>query len=294
MEDPLHNSNLERDSTAIRKLIITAALTGSQPTKEQNPGVPYSPKEIATAAIECWQAGASIVHIHVRDPKTGAPAHDPKLFREATDRIRAETDLIINLTTSGLHLSGLDVFEQRLVVLEVQPEICSLDIGSMNIADRVFLNPPEWGRHAAVAMKEAGAKPEIEVFELGHLAYANELISEGLIDPPPLIQICLGVRWGAPATIEVFRLMLKQIPAGAEWSVMGVGRHQRLMVALGILMGGHIRVGLEDNLYIRKGVLSQSNAEQVAWAVRMAGEFQREVAKPMEARQLLNLPIRSS
>jgi uncharacterized protein (DUF849 family) len=143
-------------------------------------------------------------------------------------------------------------------------------------------------------MKEAGAKPEIEVFELGHLTYANDLISEGLIDPPPLIQICLGVRWGAPATIEVFRLMLKQIPAGAEWLAMGVGRHQRLMVVLGILMGGHIRVGLEDNLYIRKGVLAQSNAEQVAWAVRMAGEFQREVATPMEARQLLNLPFLSS
>lgn len=287
------SSNLERDSTAIQKLIISAALNGSQPIKEQNPAVPYSPKEISEAAIECWRVGASIVHIHVRDPKTGAPTHAPKLFREVTDRIRAETDLIINLTTSGLHLNGPDVFEQRLAVLDARPDICSLDIGSMNIGDRIFLNPPEWARHAAAAMREAGVKPEIEVFELGHLTYANELISQGLIDPPPFIQICLGIRWGAPATMEVFQLMLKQIPEGAQWSAMGVGRHQSLMVTMGIRMGGHIRVGLEDNLYIRKGVLAKSNAEQVALAARSAGEFQRDIASPSEARELLNLPAPS-
>lgn len=184
------------------KVIITAAVTGSRPTKEKNPAVPYSPDEIAQAAVECCQAGAAIVHIHVRDPETGRPDFHIEQFQEVTDRIRAECDVILNLTTSGLFLSGPDLIERRLQPGTLRPEICSLDIGSLNFSDRVFENPPEWGRAAAERMRQYGVKPEIEVFDVGHIHQARSLIEEGLFDPPPLFQLCMGVKWGIEARLQ--------------------------------------------------------------------------------------------
>jgi 3-keto-5-aminohexanoate cleavage enzyme len=272
------------------KVIITAALTGSRPTKEMNPAVPYSPPEIARSALECWRAGAAIVHIHVRDPESGKPAHDIGLFEEVMRRIRDQTDLLINLTTSGLHIQGPDWLEQRLAPVSLDPELCSLDIGSLNFSDRVFCNPPEWGTAAAERMRAHGVKPEIEVFELGHIEQAKHLISDGLLDPPPYFQLCMGVRWGIPASASAFLLMREMLPQDANWSVLGVGRHQKPVLALGMLHGGHVRVGFEDNLYLERGQLAESNAQFVEHAADLARRLGRVVATPDEAREILGIP----
>jgi 3-keto-5-aminohexanoate cleavage enzyme len=273
------------------KVIITAAVTGSRPTKEMNPAVPYSPEEIAQAAIECCHVGAAIAHIHVRDPQTGMPSFKIEYFREVMERIRAECDMLINLTTSGYHLQGPDIIEQRLGPVTLQPEICSLDIGSVNFIDGVFVNPPEWGRAAAERMREQRVKPEIEVFDVGHIYQALDFIELGLIDAPPYFQLCMGIKWGIEATPENLRFMQIKLPTEACWSVLGVGRSQFPMITLGVLMGGHIRVGFEDNLYLKKGVLAESNAQCVKAAVDLVKSLQREVATPAEAREILGIPF---
>jgi 3-keto-5-aminohexanoate cleavage enzyme len=271
------------------KTIITAAVTGSRPTKAMNPAVPYTPAEIAQAAVECYRAGAAIAHIHVRDPETGKPDFRIELFQEVMDRIGEECDIIINLTTSGLFLSGPNLIEKRLQPVTLRPEICSLDLGSMNFADAVFLNPPEWGETAAKRMLEHGVKPEIEVFDVGHIRQARSLIAEGLVEAPPLFQLCMGVKWGIEATAENLLFMKSKLPADAHWSVLGVGRAQLAMIALGILMDGNIRVGLEDNLYLRRGVLAESNAQLVELAADLVRTLGREAATPNEARQILGI-----
>ena len=273
------------------KVIITAAVTGSAPTKEMSPAVPYSPEEIAQAALDCWRAGAAIAHIHVRDPQTGAPEFRLDLFREVLERIRAESDMVVNLTTSGLHLSGseAEIIEQRLEPVSLRPEICSLDVGSVNFRDRVFLNSPNWAETAARQMQAAGVKPEIEVFEVGHIDQALDLIKKGLIDEPPWFQLCMGIKWGIAAMPENLLFMKSKLPSQARWSVLGVGKQQLPMIALGILLGGNIRVGVEDNLYLSPGVLAQSNAEMVAQAVNLVKHLQREVATPADAREILGL-----
>lgn len=276
------------------KVIITAALTGSRTTKAHNPAVPYTPEEIAEDAVACWRAGAAVVHIHVRDPQTGAPSMDLALFREVVERIRARCDLILNLTTSGLYLEGPDALERRLAPVTLRPELCSLDIGSVNFQDRVFLNPPQWGETAARRMRDSGVKPEIEIFDVGHVAQALDLIAQGLVAEPPYFQLCMGVRWGIPATPENLLFLRSQLPAGAQWSVLGVGRAQWPMVALGLLLGGHVRVGFEDNVYLERGVLAASNAQVVEKAVRLARDLGREVASPTEARAILGLLSRPS
>ena len=273
------------------KVIITAAVTGSAPTKEMSPAVPYSPQEIAQAAIDCWRAGAAIAHIHVRDSQTGAPEFRLDLFREVLERIRAECDMVVNLTTSGLYLSGseAEIIEQRLEPVSLRPEICSLDVGSVNFRDRVFLNSPNWAETAARQMQAAGVKPEIEVFEVGHIDQALDLIKKGLIDEPPWFQLCMGIKWGIAAMPENLLFMKSKLPSQARWSVLGVGKQQLPMIALGILLGGNIRVGVEDNLYLSPGVLAQSNAEMVAQAVNLVKHLQREVATPADAREILGL-----
>jgi 3-keto-5-aminohexanoate cleavage enzyme len=273
----------------MEKVIITAAVTGSRPTKEMNPAVPYSPQEIAGAAIECYRAGAAIAHIHVRDPETGRPDFRMELFREVMDRVRRECDMIVNLTTSGFHLSGEDVIEKRLQPVALRPEICSLDLGSVNFWDRAFVNPPEWGAIAAKRMREVGVKPEIEVFDVGHIYQALDLVQQGLIDDPPYFQLCMGVKWGIAATPENLLFMKGKLPSNARWSVLGIGRAELPMIALGILSGGNIRVGFEDNIYLRRGVLAQSNAQLVEMAASLVGQLQREVATPNEAREMLGL-----
>ena len=254
-----------------------------------NPAVPYTPAEIAQATVECCGAGAAIAHIHVRDPETGRPDFRIDLFREVMDRIRDECDIIINLTTSGLFLSGPSLIDKRLQPVTLRPEICSLDVGSVNFADRVFVNPPEWGRTAAKRMLEHGVKPEIEVFDVGHIGQARSLIEQGLVDEPALLQLCMGVKWGIPATAENLLFMQSKLPADAHWSVLGVGRAQLPMIALGVLLGGNLRVGFEDNLYLRQGVLAESNAQLVEMATDLVRSLERVPATPNEARQILGI-----
>jgi 3-keto-5-aminohexanoate cleavage enzyme len=275
----------------VNKVIITAAVTGSRPTKEMNPAVPYTPDEIERSAIECWGAGAAIAHIHVRDPETGEPDHKLELFQEVVEHIRGECDMLINLTTSGLHIEGAyeEVVEKRLRPVTLKPEICSLDIGSMNFLEKVFINPPGWGEEAAKRMREHGVKPEIEVFDSGHISQALDLIERGLIEEPPLFQLCMGVKWGIEATEENLLFMKSKLPPNARWSVLGIGREQKEMITMGIQLGGNIRVGFEDNLYLRDGVLAKSNAELVEMAVDLVRKQGREVATPEEAKEMLGV-----
>lgn len=273
----------------MNKVIITVAVTGSRPTKAMNPATPYTPAEIADAAVAAHAAGAAIAHIHVRDPQTGAPDSRLELFAEVLDRIRSRCDMLVNLTTSGLNIVGDDVTAQRLEPVSLRPELCSLDVGSLNFRDQLFANPPDFGEEAAQRMRAAGVKPEIEVFDTGHIDQAAAMIEQGMFDAPPYFQLCMGVNWGIAATPENLIFMRNKLPSGAQWSVLGVGRAQLAMVALGVLLGGHVRVGFEDNLYLRKGVLARSNAEFVEQAVQIVHMLQREVATPAEARRILGI-----
>jgi len=271
------------------KVIITAAVSGSNPTRAMNPAVPYTPAEIADAVVESCEAGAAVAHIHVRDPETGAPSHRLDLFAEVVERVRARCNVVLNLTTSGLHLSGDDVTEQRLAPITLRPELASLDIGSVNFSTATFHNPPAFGEVAARRMWEQGVKPEIEVFDLGHIEQARDLIEKGFFAAPPYFQLCMGIRWGIPATPANLLAMYHSLPEGVPWSVLGVGKAQLPMITMGLLLGGHVRVGFEDNLYLRKGVPARSNAELVEMAVDLVRILHREVATPDEARDLLNL-----
>jgi len=273
----------------VEKVIVTAAVTGSRPTKVMNPAVPYTPEEIAQSAVDCCHAGAAIAHIHVRDPETGKPDFRSELFREVMERIRNHCDMLINFTTSGLHLTGPDIIEKRLQPVALQPDMCSLDVGSVNFSDAAFVNPPEWARVAARRMRDSGVKPELEVFDVGHIYQALNLIEEGLIEHPPYVQLCMGVRWGVEATPENLLFMKSKLPLDAQWSVLGVGRAQREMVALGILLGGNVRVGFEDNIYLREGILAKSNAEFVESTVQLMHALDREPATPAEARFILGI-----
>lgn len=271
------------------RIIITAAVTGSRPTKAMHAAVPYSPEEIAQAAVSSHEEGAAVVHLHVRDPASGAPSSDFELFEATVNRIRDACGVLINLTTSGFHLVGEDITDQRLEVLRLRPDLCSFDIGSVNFRDRAFINPPGWGKIAAERMRDAGVKPEIEVFELGHIAQACAWIEEGWIESPPFFQLCMGVRWGIPATKENLRFMLSKLPREARWSVLAVGRNQWGMLSESVRLGGHIRVGFEDSLYLSEGVKAQSNAELVGRAVELAQKHRRAPATPQEARALLGI-----
>ncbi len=273
----------------MNKTIITVAVCGSVPTKEMNPAVPYTPKEIADSAIDSYKAGATIAHIHVRDPETGVPTSDISLFSEVVDRIRNSCDMIINLTTSGINLKGENVIEQRLEPVKLLPEICSFDIGSMNFQHRPFINSPEWGRLAAKRMREYGIKPEIEVFDMGHIRQAKHWLKEGLIDDPPYFQLCMGAGWGIEATPDNLLVMKNALPPGVIWSVLGVGRMQLPMITMAMLSGGHVRVGFEDNIYLRRGELLKSNAQIVEVAANIIQQLQGEVANTNEAREILGL-----
>ena len=273
----------------MNKTIITVAVCGSVPTKEMNPAVPCTPKEIADSAIDSYKAGATIAHIHVRDPETGVPTSDISLFSEVVDRIRNSCDMIINLTTSGINLKGENVIEQRLEPVKLLPEICSFDIGSMNFQHRPFINSPEWGRLAAKRMREYGIKPEIEVFDMGHIRQAKHWLKEGLIDDPPYFQLCMGAGWGIEATPDNLLVMKNALPPGVIWSVLGVGRMQLPMITMAMLSGGHVRVGFEDNIYLRRGELLKSNAQIVEVAANIIQQLQGEVANTNETREILGL-----
>ncbi|MDP6777193.1 MAG: 3-keto-5-aminohexanoate cleavage protein [Candidatus Latescibacteria bacterium] len=271
------------------KLIITAAVSGSAPTKQQNPNVPYTPEEIANEALAAWRAGAAIAHIHVRDPETGVPVTRLDLFQEVTERIRSESDLIINLSTSGFHLDGPDADEVRLLPLEAKPDLCSLDVGSLNFRGGVFINRADWVERAAQRIRDAGVKPEIEVFDLGHIRQARHLIENGLVDGPPWLQLCLGISWGIEATVESLLAMRQRLPDNALWSVLAPAAAQLPITTHAMLMGGHVRVGFEDNLYLEQGVKADSNAQFVERTVSIARSLLREVASCEEAREILGL-----
>jgi 3-keto-5-aminohexanoate cleavage enzyme len=271
------------------KIIITIAVTGSRPTKKMNPAVPYSPKEIVEAAVTSFKAGAAVAHIHVRDPNTGEPDYQTELFREVLDGIREQCDMLVNLTTSGLFMRGEEVISRRLQPVSLKPDLCSFDIGSINFQDRVFLNPPEWAEAAAKYMQEQRVKPEIEVFDVGHIHQARDLIGKGWVDDPPYFQLCMGVKWGVEASPEDLLFMRSKLPPNAVWSVLGVGRDQLPVITMGILLGGNVRVGFEDNLYLKRGVLASSNAQMVEMAVDLAERLGRQVMTPKEARKALGI-----
>jgi len=273
----------------LEKLIITAAVCGSAPTRRQNPNVPYSPFEIAEEALRCWRAGATVVHVHVRDPLTGEPAFKRELFAEVFERIRDVSDMLVNLTTSGFNIEADDVNEARLMPLTLKPDLCSLDVGSLNFRGRVFINPPEWVEEAAVRMRDAGVKPEMEVFELGHIRQATDLVKRGIVDDPPYFQICLGINWGARADLDTLMAFKARLPQGCQWSVLGTGKNQLPITTHAMLLGGHIRVGFEDNIYLRKGVTAKTNAQFVERTVELARILQREVATCQEARAILGM-----
>ena len=197
--------------------------------------------------------------------------------------------MIVNLTTSASFLQGPDVGRRRLQPVFLKPDMCSFDLGSVNFFDRVFLNPPEWAQEAAKCMKENDVKPEIEVFDTGHISQAIDLIQRGLIQSPPYFQICMGVKWGIEATAENLLFMKSKLPAGAVWSVLGVGRAQLPMITMAMILGGHVRVGFEDSIYLKQGVLASSNAQMVERAVDLAERLGRRVVTPKEARVMLGI-----
>jgi 3-keto-5-aminohexanoate cleavage enzyme len=269
------------------KLIISAALTGSWPTKAQNPAVPITEEEIAVAAIACAEEGAAIVHLHVRND-AGKVTCDPARYAKVRDLIRAAgCNVVINMSTGGG--AGQTTDEQRMEPVSLAPEIASFDCGSLNFGQGVFVNSPSFLNELADRMTKYGVQPEIECFEPGHIANALRLIDEGKLHPPFWFQFVLGVRGGSPGTVKQLMHMLDMIPVDALWSVCGIGRAQLPLGLAGIALGGHVRTGLEDNLYYHKGELATSNAQLVARLVRIAGEVGRPVATPDEARQILGL-----
>jgi len=286
-------------------IIITCALTGSADSYRINPAVPITPRQIATAALEAESAGASIVHIHVRDPETGKASGRLDLFQEVVERIRgAKSQLILELScgrggtymfdaaTLGRAGEGSTLMTARDRVAHVEalrPELCSLDVGSVNFEKLVYMNAPSELREMAQRIRAAGTKPDLEVFELGHIEFGKQLIREGLVETPALFQVVLGVRWGAPATTSALNAM-KDAVMGHHWSIsdMGSGNPHRTITE-GLLLGGSVRVGLEDSVYIEPGVLAKSNAQQVEQAVKQIGYLGFGVASPSEARIALGL-----
>lgn len=295
-----------------RDVFITCAVTGSGGTQDRSPHVPRSPKQIADAAIDAAKAGAAIVHCHVRDPETGAPRRDIALYREVTERIRdAEVDVVLNLTAGmggdmvfgsteqplplkpgGTDMAGAS--ERVEHVRQCQPEICTLDCGTMNFAeaDYVMTNTPGMLRAMGGMMTEMGVKPEIEAFDTGHLWFAKQLVEEGVLEPDALVQLCMGVPWGAPDDLNTFMAMVNNVPKGWTFSAFALGRHQMAYVAAAVLAGGNVRVGLEDNLWLDKGVLA-TNAQLVERAVTVVENMGARVIGPQEVREKLNLTKRA-
>ncbi|MEP1765230.1 MAG: 3-keto-5-aminohexanoate cleavage protein [Sulfitobacter sp.] len=262
-----------------REVFITCAVTGSGSTQDRSPHVPRSPQQIADSAIAAAKAGAAVVHCHVRDPETGVPSRDLKLYRELTDRVRdADVDVVLNLTAGmggdmvfggvenpmDLNKDGTDMVgatERLAHITECLPEICTLDCGTMNFAeaDYVMTNTPGMLTAMGQMMTDLGVKPEIEAFDTGHLWYAKELVKQGVLDSPALVQLCMGVPWGAPDDLNTFMAMVNNVPDDWTFSGFGLGRNQMAYVAASVLAGGNVRVGLEDNLWLDKGVLAENH-----------------------------------
>ncbi len=293
------------------KVFITAALTGSGSTQDRSDKVPRSPEQIATAAIDAAKAGAAVVHCHVRDPETGAPDRAVHLYREVVERIRAsDTDVVINLTAGmggdivfgptdaplPLSENGTDMISaaERVAHLEAcLPEIATLDCGTMNFAeaDYVMTNTPGMLRDMARRMADLGIRIEIEAFDTGHLWLAKQLVNEGLIPAPVMVQLCLGIPWGAPDDLNTFMAMVNNVPADWIYSAFSIGRHQMAYVAAAVLSGANVRVGLEDNLWLERGRLA-TNAELVTRAVTIIEAMGVQLMTPEEVRTELKLTKR--
>ena len=297
--------------TMNREVFITCAVTGSGGTQDRSPHVPRSPAQIAASAIDAAKAGAAVVHCHVRDPESGKPSRDPALYREVTERIRASgTDVVLNLTAGmggDLLFDGTEAMnrmsqrsdmagaEERVAhVVDCRPEICTLDCGTMNFAeaDYVMVNTPGLLRDMAARMTASGVQIEIEAFDTGHLWFAKQLVAEGIIRDPVLVQLCMGVPWGAPDDLNTFLAMVNNVPQGWHWSGFALGRHQMPYVAAAVLAGGNVRVGLEDNLWLDRGVLG-TNAQLVEKAVGIIEGMGSRVIGPAEVRAQLKLEKRA-
>jgi uncharacterized protein (DUF849 family) len=288
----------------VEKVIVTVALVGGITTREKNPNVPMTPKEIAESAIESYHAGAAICHVHVRDPETHEPSSKFELYQEVLERIREKCDMIVNLSTGfggrllydpGAKDQSWDTLqlknpEERVEhVVKLKPELCSLDVGTLNFGQRAFVNLVSIVEKMATMIKEVGTKPELEIFDIGNIRIANHLVSKGLVEKPPLFQLCLGIPWGIEATVENLVYMRNNLPRDALWYAFSIGSNHFTMAAASVIMGGHIRVGFEDNIYIKKDTLATSNAQMVTKVVDIAKLMDREVASAQEARQILKL-----
>lgn len=287
------------------KVIITCAITGNITKPEQHPGLPVTPEEIAASSLDAAAAGAAIVHIHVRDPKTGRPSMQVEHYREVIDRIRSKNgELIINLTTGpgGRFVPSDDdpkvagpgttlvVPEKRVAhIAALKPDICTLDLNTMNSGPEVVINTPKNVRKMATVIRAAGVKPEIELFDSGDVHLARDMIADGSIDGPGMFSLVLGVKYGFAATPETMLYARDLLPPGAVWTGFGIGRAEFPMVAQSYLYGGHVRVGLEDNIYLAKGVLAPSNAALVERARTILTALNADIATPAEARALLGL-----
>ncbi len=269
----------------MEKLIITAALTGAEVTREDNPNLPVTPAEIADAAYDCYRAGASIVHLHVRN-EDGSPTQSAELYRETMDLIRGRCNLIIQTSTGGA--VGMSP-EERLQPVYLKPEMATLSTGSVNFGDDVFMNPPAYLEKFARVMQEQGVKPEIEAFDVGMINNALRLVKKGLLSEPLHFDFVMGVPGGIPGTVKNLLHMAESIPPGSSWTVAGMGRTELPLGTAAIITGGHVRVGFEDNIYYTRGVLAESNALLVERIARVAEIHSRPVASPDEARALLGL-----
>ncbi|MGI9464746.1 MAG: 3-keto-5-aminohexanoate cleavage protein, partial [Aestuariivirgaceae bacterium] len=286
------------------EVVVTCAVTGAGDTTGKHAGVPVTPKQVADAAIEAAKAGAAVAHCHVRDPETGKGSRDPELFKEVVDRIRsADTDVVINLTAGmggdwvpdennpAMPGPGTDMIgpAERLAHVEMlKPEICSLDCGTLNFGNgnEIYISTPPYLREMARLVQSWGVKPELEVFDLGHIRFAKQMVAEGLVDEPPMFQICLGIPWGADQTVDTMKVMKDELPAGASWASFGISRMQMPMAAAATALGGNVRVGLEDNIYLDRGVLA-TNGQLVERVVEIIERMGARAVTPAEARTKL-------
>lgn len=268
------------------KLIITAAMVGAEITRNQQPNLPITPEEIAAAAEACYHAGASIIHLHVRRDD-GTPTQDGERFRETIEAIRKRCNIIVQVSTGGAVWMSE---EERLQPVTLNPEMATLTCGTVNFGNEVFFNGPSLLEHFAQSMKNHHVRPEFEIFDVGMIANALQLAKKGLVEPPFHFDFVLGVPGALPASANNLLHLVGSLPGGASWSVAGVGRHQLPMAALAVTLGGHVRVGFEDNIFYRKGELATSNAQLVERVVRIAKELDRPIATPDEARVLLGIP----
>jgi len=292
-----------------QEVIVTCAVTGAGDTVGKHPAIPVTPQQIADAAIEAAKAGAAIAHMHVRDPGTGKGSRKTEYYREVVKRVRdSGTDIIINLTAgmggdleiddqdprkAGPGTDLVNALERLVHVEELLPEICTLDCGTLNFGDgnMIYVSTPNQLRAGAKRIRELGVKPELEVFDTGHLWFAKRMHEEGLLEEPPMFQLCLGIPWGAPADTNAMKGMRDMLPAGAVWAGFGIGRMQMPMVAQAVLLGGNVRVGLEDNIWLGRGVHA-SNGSLVQRAVEIVRLMGARTLTPAEARKKLGLRAR--